>query len=116
MFDGPPDDAPGKCNARLKISDDYGDNSATMLCRLDPGHEGPHREEFQRGGKPVVVTWFCDDSEDEIPIQPGDPLDVEERSHNQFASGLVDMEDTARFDEDTPTDGKEGGPCQGSQP
>ena len=62
MFDGPPEDVDGQCNARLEIGDDYGDNCATMRCQLAPGHEGPHREEFERGGKPVVVTWFVDDA------------------------------------------------------
>ena len=69
MFNGPSRDIGGECNARLEIGDDYGDNVATMRCQLAVGHEGPHREEFVRGDKPVVVTWFVDDrkaDEDEI--------------------------------------------------
>jgi hypothetical protein len=64
MF-GPPKDVEGECNARLYIADDYGDNTATMRCQLEPGHDGPHREEYQRHGKPVVVTWHVDDREEE---------------------------------------------------
>ncbi len=51
----------GECNAELHIADDYGDNHATMRCQLEPGHDGPHQEEFERANKPVVVTWWCDD-------------------------------------------------------
>lgn len=60
MF-GPPEDVPGQCNAHLYISDDYGDNEATMRCGLEPGHEGPHKEVFSRSGQPVVVTWVIDE-------------------------------------------------------
>ena len=56
MF-GPPEDVPGECNARLGIGDDYGDNTATMRCQLQPGHEGLHQEEFEANGGKVIVTW-----------------------------------------------------------
>ena len=49
------------CTAELHIADDYGDNKATMKCQLEDGHEGPHREEFDRNGTPVVVTWHVDE-------------------------------------------------------
>lgn len=62
MF-GPPKPKEGKCNAELHIADDYGDNHATLQCQLDPGHAGPHREEFKRDEKPVVVTWERDERE-----------------------------------------------------
>lgn len=58
---GTPEDAPGECNAHLYIGDDYGDNHATIRCSLEPGHEGPHKEEFERGEKPVVITWHVDE-------------------------------------------------------
>ena len=48
MF-GPPSDVPGKCNARLYIGDDYGDNSSTMRCQLPPDHEGKHYETWRDG-------------------------------------------------------------------
>jgi hypothetical protein len=60
MF-GPPENVKGECNARLYLADDYGDNSCTIRCRLEPGHEGPHRESFQRGGEPVNITWVVDE-------------------------------------------------------
>jgi hypothetical protein len=63
MWGGPPEDVEGECNARLLIGDDYGDNVCTLRCRLAPGHEGPHKEEFKSRG-PVIVTWVCDDRED----------------------------------------------------
>jgi hypothetical protein len=59
---GPPEDVKGECNARLSISDDYGDNSCTLRCQLPPGHKGLHKEEFDRGG-PVIITWACDERE-----------------------------------------------------
>lgn len=49
LWSGPQPDQPGKCNAVLRIADDYGDNSATMKCQLDPGHAGPHVEEWDDG-------------------------------------------------------------------
>jgi hypothetical protein len=64
MF-GKPKPVEGKCNAELHIADDYGDNHATMLCTLDPGHEGPHKESFIRvkdgKPKPVTITWEVDE-------------------------------------------------------
>ena len=62
MF-GPPKDVEGECNARLEIGDDYGDNCATMRCKLEPGHPGPHQETFQNNHGKVVVTWYGDDRE-----------------------------------------------------
>lgn len=65
---GLPEDVEGECNARLLLADDYGDNVCTMHCQLPEGHDGPHREEFERGGKPVVITWYVDErgSEDDV--------------------------------------------------
>lgn len=65
---GPPEDIDGQCNAQLHIGDDYGDNHTTMRCQLSPGHDGPHREEFQRSGTPVVVTWMVDDRLEDCPV------------------------------------------------
>jgi len=48
MSYGEPEDVPGQCNAHLYISDDFGDNHATIRCQLPPGHEGPHQEKFNR--------------------------------------------------------------------
>jgi hypothetical protein len=62
MF-GSPEDVEGQCNAHLYISDDFGDNSATMRCQLTPNHEGPHKEVFQRFAKPVEITWYQDEKE-----------------------------------------------------
>lgn len=57
MF-GPPSDKSGECNARLFISDDYGDNTATFRCQLTPKHKGCHTEKFTYdGNNPVVITW-----------------------------------------------------------
>jgi len=62
MF-GPPDDVAGECNAHLYISDDYGDNHATMRCQLPEGHDGKHQEKFERDGSEVVVTWEKDEKD-----------------------------------------------------
>ena len=57
----PPKDVPGECNARLQISDDFGDNHATMRCQREPKHEGKHREVYKsrRAGE-VSVEWEND--------------------------------------------------------
>lgn len=60
MF-GTPADKDGECNARLFISDDYGDNSATIRCQLAPKHEGLHQEQFEREGGMVSITWAADE-------------------------------------------------------
>jgi hypothetical protein len=62
---GTPKDVEGECNSHLYISDDYGDNRATMRCRLPKGHGGAHREEFPRASGQVVVTWEKDEREAE---------------------------------------------------
>jgi hypothetical protein len=49
------------CLAELHISDDHGDNYATMRCGLPHGHDGPHREVFHRSGTDVTVEWHVDD-------------------------------------------------------
>lgn len=60
MF-GEPQDVDGECNARLFIADNYGDNSATIRCQLAPNHEGSHREQFEREGGQVTITWIADE-------------------------------------------------------
>jgi hypothetical protein len=68
---GPPKDIPGLCNARLYIGDDFGDNRATMLCQLPPGHTGPHREDYNTtnphgpGSGTVTIEWTRDEREDD---------------------------------------------------
>lgn len=60
MF-GEPLDIDGQCNARLYIGDNYGDGTATMRCQSPLGHDGVHRECFEREGGPVVITWSADE-------------------------------------------------------
>jgi hypothetical protein len=60
MF-GEPKDAANECNARLFIADNYGDGSATIRCQLAPNHEGLHKEEFEREGGLVTITWVADE-------------------------------------------------------
>lgn len=57
------------CSAELHIADDFGDNHATMRCQLRPGHEGLHREEYERNGGIVSITWACDDREESASPQ-----------------------------------------------
>ena len=47
-----------KCESKMKIPDDFGDNYVTMKCQLEHGHEGLHREEYQNAiyGQ-IMVTW-----------------------------------------------------------
>jgi hypothetical protein len=58
---GPPRDVEGERNARLLRADDYGDNVCSVRCQLPEGHDGPHGEEFDRSGKPVVITCNADE-------------------------------------------------------
>ena len=58
---GEPEDNNGECNARLFIGDNYGDGTATMRCQLAPNHDGLHREEFEREGGAVTITWVTDE-------------------------------------------------------
>jgi len=72
MF-GPPKDVEGKCNARLFLSDDYGDNNCTIMCQLEPNHFSLHKETFTRTWmvnadgqmvtSEIIITW----QEDETP-------------------------------------------------
>lgn len=65
---GEPEDMCGECNAHLYIGDNFGDNHATMRCRLTAGHAGPHFERWARGsgGEFAEVTWDPADEQDEI--------------------------------------------------
>lgn len=54
---GEPKDVPGRCNARLYLGDNFGDNHATCLCALTENHEGRHEEHSNPGGHNVVITW-----------------------------------------------------------
>lgn len=67
---GEPMDVEGECNARLYIGDNYGDNHATMRCRLRPDHKGePHKETYDGGtAGQVTVTWENDEDERKLPV------------------------------------------------
>jgi len=47
------------CRDEATVSDDYGDNYATFVCKLDRGHESPHTDTW--GGEdreaPYRFTW-----------------------------------------------------------
>jgi hypothetical protein len=59
---GEPRSVEGKCNARLHIGDNYGDNHATMLCGLEPGHPGLHQEIWATSHSgTVTITWEHED-------------------------------------------------------
>jgi hypothetical protein len=65
MF-GKPEDVEGKCNARMYLGDDHGDNHTTIICNLPEGHLGRHQEMFKRAGKDragkVTINWDNDES------------------------------------------------------
>ena len=63
---GKPEDVAGECNARLILSDDYGDNECTIRCQLEPDHVGRHREVCRDGE--VVIEW----EEDERKERPSE--------------------------------------------
>jgi hypothetical protein len=60
MF-GEPEDVESACNARLFIADNYGDSSSTIRCQLTLSHDGLHREQFEREGGTVTITWVADE-------------------------------------------------------
>lgn len=49
------------CGAELHLGDSHGDGVVTFRCKLEAAHEGPHRETFDRSGKPVEITWHTDE-------------------------------------------------------
>lgn len=52
----------GRCNARLHVADNYGDGHATMLCGLEPLHDGDHQESWVASGSGrITVTWELED-------------------------------------------------------
>jgi len=73
MF-GPPKDIEGQCNCRFEIADDYGDNHATMLCQLTPGHEREHEERwfYQAAGQrfEAILRWPASNTYDEEEPSP----------------------------------------------
>lgn len=54
---GEPKDVPSRCNARLHLGDNFGDNHTTCLCGHPAGHMGRHEELSDPGGHRVVITW-----------------------------------------------------------
>jgi len=59
---GAPRPVEGKCNAKLQVWDDHGHNEATILCQLEPLHEGDHQESWVSSGSGrVTVTWERED-------------------------------------------------------
>lgn len=52
------EDVAGECNAQLHIGDDFGDNHTTIRCGLESDHKEPHKEVFERRGRPVEITWY----------------------------------------------------------
>lgn len=98
MF-GPPEDHPDKCNARLFLGDDWGDNRCTMKCQLPVGHGGRHREKFDRGEDgspaPVEVLWLKDERfvcehhgvQPDDRCSPCDDLPIQCPRHGLQASG-----------------------------
>lgn len=85
---GEPKDVEGECNAHLYIADDYGDNRATIRCQLPKGHDGEHREVFERGSSgEVVIRWQKDERcyhewiERTVELEHTDPYVVHECKH-----------------------------------
>ncbi len=62
---GEPDDVDGQCNARLYISDNWGDNHATMRCGLAAGHDGLHKKEYGPTSQTVTISWLRDERQED---------------------------------------------------
>lgn len=82
---GKPPDAEGQCNAHLYLGDDYGDNTCTCRCGLPKGHDGPHKEVFEREGKDdaglVTIQW----ERDERPAKEKRDKEAQEYSERRDA-------------------------------
>ena len=50
-----------KCGACLFLGDDYGDNTCTIKCGLEPEHIGLHQKVFVRKDQHVTITWHTDE-------------------------------------------------------
>jgi len=87
---GEPMPVEGKCNARLHVFDNYGDNHTTMRCELVPPHDGPHQEVWvSQGSGRVTVTWEREDPQIEI-----DKLQqrIERTVERRYPDVLIDFE------------------------
>lgn len=97
---GEPKDIEGKCNARLSISDNFGDGHATILCQKDLGHVGLHQESYESvGSGEVVITWARHD-----PSYDTDDVERELREaiEKTYEDIEVDYEDFFTLPEGSP--------------
>jgi len=67
-------DVEGECNARLFISDDYGDNCRTLRCPHEPGHPGDHVVKITGFNGTATILWTTDERFvcERHGIQPGE--------------------------------------------
>lgn len=88
------EDVEGLCNARLYIGDDYGDNEATMRCKLPAGHEGRHEKHFTRstflppGSQTVIITWELCERKDEEARDAAAPPDEDDETHRESSDEM----------------------------
>lgn len=65
---------PNECGAEMSIGDDFGDNSATILCQFRKNHpENYHMESYNdhdRDDNPIIVriVWQTEEQKREHPI------------------------------------------------
>ena len=55
------DDPAVLCRDVLTLCDGYGCSfldSHRFICMLAAGHDGSHRDQFEHGGKSVVIEWL----------------------------------------------------------
>lgn len=96
---GEPKPVEGKCNARLHIGDNYGDGHATMLCGLDPAHDGLHKEvwDSSHSGR-VTITWEHEDPQiaiDELQRQIEQAIETAHPKASFDFEWLEDLETSA---------------------
>lgn len=82
MFNGPQPENEGKCNAVLRVGDDFGDNSATFRCQLEPNHDDLHKETWGEEGDKKTITWEKD--ERETCPQCSNLFDSRHNWHNEY--------------------------------
>jgi len=61
MFYEVPKDVPNRCNARLLIGANHGEDHSSMVCTRKAGHQGKHSVTWETEGGPAAVHWHGDE-------------------------------------------------------
>ena len=56
-----PEDVQGKCNARLLIGSNHGEDHTSIVCQRRAGHKGKHSETWDVPAGKVAIHWTGDE-------------------------------------------------------